>query len=84
MIQEIPEGIDSKFRMVLLVARRAEQLIRGARPKGEVEGPVKPTRLAATELAKGLFRWDLGPEGGELPAEGEEPVPSEEAGSEEA
>ena len=37
MIQNIPEGVDSKFRLVLLIARRAEQLIRGARPKIKTE-----------------------------------------------
>ena len=26
MIQSMPEGVDSKFRLALLVARRAEQL----------------------------------------------------------
>ena len=30
MIQTMPEGVDSKFRLVLLIARRAEQLMRGA------------------------------------------------------
>ena len=50
MIQSIPEGVDSKFRLVLLIARRAEQLMRGARPKLETDRPLKPTRLAATEF----------------------------------
>lgn len=72
MIQKVPDGIDSKFRMTLLIARRAEQLMRGSRPKIEAETPVKPTRLAAQELDQHLFRWDLGPEGGILPDEGEE------------
>ena len=39
MIQKMPEGVDSKFRLVLLVARRAEQLMRGARPKLETDRP---------------------------------------------
>ena len=39
MIQNIPEGVDSKFRLVLLIARRAEQLMRGARPKIEADRP---------------------------------------------
>ena len=66
MIQKMPEGVDSKFRLALLVARRAEQLMRGARPKIETDRPVKPTRLAAQEFDQNLVRWDYGPEGGVL------------------
>ena len=32
-MEGLPEGIDSKFRYVLLVSKRAEQLIQGAAPK---------------------------------------------------
>lgn len=77
MIQSMPEGVDSKFRLVLLIARRAEQLMRGARPKLETDRPVKPTKLAAQEFEQSRVRWDYGPEGGVL----EEPA--EEAAEEE-
>jgi DNA-directed RNA polymerase omega subunit len=66
MIQKMPEGVDSKFRLVLLIARRAEQLMRGARPKLETDRPVKSTRLAAEEFDQARIRWDYGPEGGVL------------------
>ncbi len=66
MIQTIPEGVDSKFRLVLLIARRAEQLMRGARPKLELDRPMKPTRLAASEFEQNRIRWDYGQEGGVL------------------
>jgi DNA-directed RNA polymerase omega subunit len=66
MIQKMPEGVDSKFRLVLLVARRAEQLMRGARPKLEIDRPQKPTKLAAQEFEAGQVRWDYGEEGGVL------------------
>ena len=72
MIQKIPEGVDSKFRMVLLLARRAEQLMRGARPKMELEKALKPTRLAAREFEESRIQWAFGPEGGVLEAAGEE------------
>jgi DNA-directed RNA polymerase omega subunit len=72
MIQNIPEGVDSKFRLVLLIARRAEQLMRGARPKLKTERAVKPTRLAAEEFQENQIRWDYGEEGGVL-----EPATSE-------
>jgi DNA-directed RNA polymerase omega subunit len=74
MIQKMPEGVDSKFRMVLLLARRAEQLMRGARPKMEQERALKPTRLAAREFEENRVQWALGPEGGVLDAAGEESV----------
>jgi len=66
MIQSIPEGVDSKFRLVLLLARRAEQLMRGARPKIDADRPMKPTRLAALEFDHDRVRWDYGQEGGVL------------------
>jgi DNA-directed RNA polymerase omega subunit len=75
MIQTIPEGVDSKFRLVLLIARRAEQLMRGARPKVASDRPLKPTRLAAEEFEDNQIRWDYGEEGGVL-------EPSEEGGAE--
>jgi DNA-directed RNA polymerase omega subunit len=77
MIQNIPEGIDSKFRLVLLIARRAEQLMRGARPKIKTERALKPTRLAAEEFEENEIRWDYGEEGGVL-----EPATEEAAGEE--
>ena len=81
MIQTMPEGVDSKFRLVLLIARRAEQLMRGARPKLETDRPTKATRLASAEFDENRIRWDYGQEGGVLEdAESEE---REEAAEEE-
>jgi DNA-directed RNA polymerase subunit K/omega len=51
---------DSKFRFVLLASTRAEQLLRGARPKLDT-APAKPTRLAMEELRHELVAWDYGP-----------------------
>ncbi|HEY3202702.1 MAG TPA: DNA-directed RNA polymerase subunit omega [Thermoanaerobaculia bacterium] len=83
MIQSMPEGVDSKFRLVLLIARRAEQLMRGARPKLESDRPLKPTRLAAAEFDQNQIRWGHGEEGGVLEAAaegaGEEELVEEEA-----
>ena len=86
MIQKMPEGVDSKFRLVLLVARRAEQLMRGARPKLETDRPQKPTKLAAQEFEENRVRWDYGEEGGvlELPGEGDAEEATEAAEAEEA
>ena len=84
MIQRMPEGVDSKFRMALLIARRAEQLMRGARPKIETDRPVKPTRLASQEFDQNLVRWDYGPEGGVLEEPAAESVAEESPAEEEA
>jgi len=83
MIQSIPEGVDSKFRLVLLIARRAEQLMRGARPKLETDRPMKPTRLAASEFEQNQVRWGHGQEGGVLEAT-TEPTVDEDLVEEEA
>jgi DNA-directed RNA polymerase omega subunit len=84
MIQSIPEGVDSKFRLVLLIARRAEQLMRGARPKLETDRPMKPTRLAAAEFEENQVRWGYGAEGGVLEAAGDEVEEQEELVEEES
>jgi DNA-directed RNA polymerase omega subunit len=52
--------IDSKFRLVLVAASRAEQLIRGARPKLD-GGKRKSTRMAMEEVASHLVDWGYGP-----------------------
>lgn len=56
----VRERMDSKFRYVLVVAERAEQLMRGARAKLELAG-AKPTRVAQTEIDRELVDWDYGP-----------------------
>jgi DNA-directed RNA polymerase omega subunit len=56
----IPERIDSTFRYILLSARRAEQLMRGARPKLEA-GSTKPSRIAMREVSDEVLDWDYGP-----------------------
>ncbi len=56
----MPQEIDSKFRFVLLAAKRAEQLMRGARPKLDAE-KLKPTRIAMQEITHDMVEWDYGP-----------------------
>jgi DNA-directed RNA polymerase subunit K/omega len=57
---DVRESMDSKFRYVLVVAERAEQLLRGARAKVEILG-AKPTRVAQEEIDRQLVDWDYGP-----------------------
>lgn len=74
-MDHIPERIDSTFRFVLLAARRAEQLMRGARPRVDAGSP-KPTRIALREISDGLIDWDYGPP--PAPPEATEEIASEE------
>lgn len=57
-MEGLPEGVDSKFRYVLLVSKRAEQLIQGAQPKIKPRH-AKPTRIAMDEVEKNVVKWQL-------------------------
>jgi DNA-directed RNA polymerase omega subunit len=57
-MEGLPEGIDSKFRYVLLIAKRAEQLVQGAAPKSRSKH-TKPTRVAMEEVDKNQVKWQL-------------------------
>jgi DNA-directed RNA polymerase omega subunit len=57
-MEGLPEGIDSKFRYVLLVSKRAEQLIQGGQPKIRPRH-FKPTRIAMDEVEKNVVKWQL-------------------------
>jgi hypothetical protein len=53
-------AFDSKFRFILLAANRAEQVMRGARPKIVYNTP-KVAKGAMKEVKGGLIEWDYGP-----------------------
>jgi DNA-directed RNA polymerase subunit omega len=55
---DIPQGIDSKFRFILVAAKRARQLQSGAKPL--VQTPYKkPTKIAMAELEAGLVPFEI-------------------------
>ncbi|MGH9971768.1 MAG: DNA-directed RNA polymerase subunit omega [Pyrinomonadaceae bacterium] len=56
---QAPE-IDSKYRLIILAAKRSKQLQRGARPRIEID-PVKhkPTRIALEEVIRGKVNFTL-------------------------
>jgi DNA-directed RNA polymerase subunit omega len=55
---EIPQNLDSKFRFILVAARRARQLQAGARPL--VQTPTKKsTRVAQQEVGAGLVPIEM-------------------------
>lgn len=57
-MEGLPENIDSKFRYVLLVSKRAEQLIQGAQPRTRSKH-AKPTRIAMEEVEKNQVKWQM-------------------------
>jgi len=59
-MEGLPEGVDSRFRYVLLVSKRAEQLIQGAQPRTRSRH-AKPTRVAMDEVAANEVKWQLAP-----------------------
>ena len=59
-MEGLPEGVDSRFRYVLLVSKRAEQLIQGAQPKSRSKH-AKPTRVAMEEIDRNQVKWQLTP-----------------------
>jgi len=58
---------DSQFAYVVVVARRARQLMGGGRPLVDIPVSRKTTRIAEEELRKGLLEYELPeiPEGSE-------------------
>ena len=48
--------IDSKYRLVLLAARRSKQLQKGAKPRLQ-SAAKKPTRVALEEVQRGLIQY---------------------------
>ena len=58
--QAPPQEIDSKYRLIILAAKRSKQLQRGARPRIEIDATKhKPTRIALEEVIQGKvqFHW---------------------------
>jgi DNA-directed RNA polymerase subunit omega len=67
--QASPPEIDSKYRLIILAAKRSKQLQRGARPRIEID-PLKhkPTRIALEEVIQGKVNFRIRLEDEEAPA----------------
>jgi DNA-directed RNA polymerase subunit omega len=54
------QEIDSKYRLIILAAKRSKQLQRGARPRIDID-PLKhkPTRIALEEVVQGKIQFHL-------------------------
>ena len=56
--------VDSKYRLIILAAKRSKQLQRGAAPRIEID-PLKhkPTRIALEEVMRGRVHFDIKQDG---------------------
>jgi DNA-directed RNA polymerase omega subunit len=64
---QAPE-IDSKYRLIILAAKRSKQLQRGARPRIDIDpAKHKPTRIALEEVMRGRVNFSLNLEDGKEP-----------------
>lgn len=50
--------IDSKYRKILIAAKRSKQIQKGARPRVQLP-EAKPTRVALEEVSRGLVGFEL-------------------------
>ncbi len=55
---ELPNNIDSKFRYILISAKRARQLQSGARPLVQTQMK-RATKVAQQEVSAGLIPFEL-------------------------
>jgi DNA-directed RNA polymerase subunit omega len=60
---EIPQSLDSKFRFILVAARRARQLQAGAKPLIQTSTK-RSTRVAQQEVSAGLVPIEIAPVAG--------------------
>jgi len=66
-------NVDSKYRFIILAAKRAKQLLKGAKPK--IQGKSKnPIRIAQAEVRAGLIEYEIIPTRMEEAPEREERV----------
>jgi DNA-directed RNA polymerase subunit omega len=62
--------VDSKYRLIILAAKRSKQLQRGAQPRIEIDPQKhKPTRIALEEVIRGRVNFSIKPDGGKNPAD---------------
>lgn len=55
---ETAPDIDSKYRLIILAAKRSKQLQRGARPRIDIDQTKhKPTRIALEEVIRGRVQF---------------------------
>ena len=54
------QEVDSKYRLIILAAKRSKQLQRGAQPRIEIDPQKhKPTRIALEEVIRGRVHFTI-------------------------
>ena len=54
------QEVDSKYRMIILAAKRSKQLQRGAQTRIDIDPQKhKPTRIALEEVMRGRVHFDI-------------------------
>ena len=61
LVEETPaQEIDSKYRLIILAAKRSKQLQRGAKPRIDIDSQKhKNTRIALEEVVRGRVHFTL-------------------------
>ena len=60
------QEVDSKYRLIILAAKRSKQLQRGAQPRIEIDPQKhKPTRIALEEVMRGRVHFNIKEKDGE-------------------
>ncbi|HSS19441.1 MAG TPA: DNA-directed RNA polymerase subunit omega [Pyrinomonadaceae bacterium] len=61
LVEETPaQEIDSKYRLIILAAKRSKQLQRGAKPRIDIDSlKHKNTRIALEEVVRGRVHFTL-------------------------
>ena len=58
--QEKLTEVDSKYRLIIIAAKRSKQLQRGARPRIDIDPQKhKPTRIALEEVLNGKVDYSI-------------------------
>ena len=56
---QVPE-LDSKYRLIIVAAKRSKQLQRGAKPRIDIDTQKhKPTRIALEEVIRGKVPFEI-------------------------
>jgi DNA-directed RNA polymerase subunit omega len=60
IVENNSQEIDSKYRLIILAAKRSKQLQRGARPRIDIDAQKhKPTRIALEEVMSGKIHFHI-------------------------
>lgn len=55
-----PPELDSKYRLIIVAAKRSKQLQRGAKPRIDIDTQKhKPTRIALEEVIQGKVPFEI-------------------------